>query len=190
MAYAPSSTRRSKRSQQLVVETIVDDKNPTKLMSAMRSLGFSPGLPPLAERVPPAKRAALAAAIKKSGVPAAGASTRWRPGPRRSCCSATSSSDMGLKGGEGVEACFATVFTDQGKPIGELETNVEQLGYFDRLPEKGAARAARRRDRRQPKERRSEFNGMLTRLVARRRQGDRPDASTSDLRHRPSSGRR
>ena len=57
-------------SQQLVLETIVDDKDPTKIMAAMASLAFSPGLPPLAERVPPAKRAALLeAAVKKSGFP-------------------------------------------------------------------------------------------------------------------------
>src|SRR5690349_19717947 len=52
-------------SQQLMVETIVDDKDPTKLMSAMASLGFAKGLPPLRERVPAAERANLDTAIKK-----------------------------------------------------------------------------------------------------------------------------
>src|SRR3954470_10576955 len=57
-------------SQQLMVETIVDDKDPTKLMSAMASLAFNtPNLPPLLERVPAAKRPALAAAVRKSGLP-------------------------------------------------------------------------------------------------------------------------
>src|SRR6476469_2768038 len=56
-------------SKELVVETIVDEKNPTKLMSAMASIGLAKGLPPLVERVPPAKRAAVRAAIKESGVP-------------------------------------------------------------------------------------------------------------------------
>src|SRR5438270_13647452 len=51
-------------SQELVVETIIDDKNPTKLMSAMASLGLAKGLPALADRVPPDKRPALEAAIK------------------------------------------------------------------------------------------------------------------------------
>src|ERR1043165_9678298 len=55
--------------QELVVETIVDDKNPQKLMQAMTSIGFANNLPPLIERLPPAKRPALAAAIKKSGMP-------------------------------------------------------------------------------------------------------------------------
>ena len=57
-------------SQQLVVETIVDDKDPNKLMAALSSLAFSPGLPPLRERVPPAQRAALDAAVAASGFPA------------------------------------------------------------------------------------------------------------------------
>src|SRR4051812_30091894 len=56
-------------SNQLMVETIVDEKNPLKLMSALAGLAFTKGLPPIAERVPPAKRAALEAAIKKSGIP-------------------------------------------------------------------------------------------------------------------------
>src|SRR3954469_23778699 len=50
-------------SQQLVVETIVDDKDPTKIMSAMASLAFNaPNLPPLIDRVTPDKRPALAEA--------------------------------------------------------------------------------------------------------------------------------
>ena len=56
-------------SQQLVVETIVDDKNPQKLFQALASLAFSPNQPPLAARVAPEKRAALAEAVRKSGLP-------------------------------------------------------------------------------------------------------------------------
>jgi uncharacterized protein YbaP (TraB family) len=43
---------------------------------------------------------------------------------------------MGLKGGEGVEATLRSSFTAENKPIGELETNAEQLGFFDKLSEK------------------------------------------------------
>src|SRR6059058_885712 len=57
-------------SQQLIVETIVDPKDPSKVMSAMASLAFNTSnLAPLADRVPAARRPALAAAIKKSGFP-------------------------------------------------------------------------------------------------------------------------
>jgi uncharacterized protein YbaP (TraB family) len=122
-------------SQQLVVETIVDDKNPQKLMSALASLAFTKGLPPIAERVPPAKRAALDVAIKKSGIPrqAFDSMETWAAA---FMLLGNQFRDMGLKGGEGVEAVLRGAFTSEGKPIGELESNAEQLGFFDTLPEK------------------------------------------------------
>jgi uncharacterized protein YbaP (TraB family) len=40
---------------------------------------------------------------------------------------------MGLSGG--VEGVLRSDFTASNKPIGELETNLEQLSFFDRLPE-------------------------------------------------------
>jgi uncharacterized protein YbaP (TraB family) len=122
-------------SQELVVETIIDDKDPTKIMAAMTSLAFSPGLPPLADRVPPAKRAALAAAVKKSGFPPQGLD-RMETWGAAFILLGNQFRDLGLKGQEGVEAVLRNAFTTKGKPIGELETNVEQLGFFDTLPEK------------------------------------------------------
>ena len=121
------------KSQELVVETIVDEKNPAKLLSAMASLGFNaPNLPPVAERVPAAKRAALAEAIKKTGLPpqAFDRMKTW----------AVAINLLGLKFrelslGRGVEPVLRDDFTAQNKPIGELESNLEQLSYFDRLPE-------------------------------------------------------
>lgn len=119
-------------SQQLVVETIVDDKNPAKLMSAMASLGFANGLPPLVQRLPPAKRPVLEAAIKKSGMPVRAldrmktwAATLVLLGPKFKA--------LGLGGG--VEGVLRGDFAARGKPIGELESNVQQLSFFDKLPE-------------------------------------------------------
>jgi uncharacterized protein len=122
------------KSQKLVVETIVDDKNPTKLMAAMASIGFAKGLPPLSERVSPDKKAALAAAIKKSGIPPMvfDQMKTWTAG---FTLLSVQFRDMGLKGADGVEAVLRNSFTTEGKPIGELETNIEQLGFFDTLPE-------------------------------------------------------
>lgn len=123
------------KSQKLVVETIVDDKNPTKLMTAMAAIGFAKGLPPLAERVSPDKRAALAAAIKKSGIPPLvfDQMKTWTAG---FTLLSVQFRDMGLKGADGVEAVLRESFATEGKPIGELETNIEQLSFFDTLPEK------------------------------------------------------
>jgi len=119
-------------SQELVVETIIDDKNPTKLMSAMASIGLAKGLPPIAERVPPVKRAALKAAIKKSGVPepAYNAMKTWMAA---FLLLSNQFRDLGLSGG--VEGVLRNDFIARNKPIGELESNLEQLSFFDRLPE-------------------------------------------------------
>jgi uncharacterized protein YbaP (TraB family) len=123
------------RSQQLVVETIVDDKDPTKMLSAMTSLAFNtPNLPPLAQRVPPAKRAALAAAIKASGYPPQ-ALDRMETWAAAFILLGNQFRDMGLKAGEGVEQTLRGAFTATGKTIGELESNRDQLGFFDMLPE-------------------------------------------------------
>ena len=119
-------------SQQLVVETIIDEKNPTKLMSALASIGLAKGLPPLIERVPPAKRPALAAAIKKSGVPEK-AFTGMKTWMAAFLLLSNQFKELGLSGG--VEGVLRNDFLAKNKPIGELETNLEQLSYFDKLPE-------------------------------------------------------
>jgi len=119
-------------SQQLVVETIIDEKNPTKLMSALASLGLAKGLPPLLERVPPAQRPALAAAIKKSGVPeqAYNSMKTWMAA---FLLLSNQFKELGLSGG--VEGVLRADFLAHNKPVGELETNLEQLSFFDKLPE-------------------------------------------------------
>ena len=76
-------------SQQLVVETIIDDKDPGKMMAALSSLAFSPGQPPLVERVPPPSAPCSKRRLPKAAFRAP-RSTAWKPGRRRSCCSATS----------------------------------------------------------------------------------------------------
>lgn len=146
-------------SQQLMVETIVDDKDPTKIMSAIASLGFATGLPPLAERVPPQKRAALEAAVRKSGLPPA-AFDRMKTWTAAFILLGDQFKNMGLKGGEGVEAILRGKFAAAGKPVGELESNVEQLGFFNALPE-SAQRALLEGALDKPDGMNAQFNGML-----------------------------
>ena len=67
---------------------------------------------------------------------------------------------MGLKGQEGVKMVLRSAFTGQGKPIGELESNVEQLGFFDKLPET-AQRQLLEGAIDQSKDTQVEFNQML-----------------------------
>ena len=118
--------------QQLVVETIIDEKDPTKLMSVMASLGMANGLPPLIERVPAAKRPALQAALKKNGMPPQ-ALDRMKTWAAAFILLGTKFRELGLGGG--VEGVLKGDFSAQGKPIGELESNLEQLTFFDKLPE-------------------------------------------------------
>ena len=121
-------------SQELVVETIVDEKNPQKMMSALAGLAFSKGLPPIADRVPPAKRPALEDAIRKSGIPRP-AFDQMETWAAAFMLLGNQFKDVGLKGEEGVERVLRDNFSSKEKPVGELETNVEQLGFFDKLPE-------------------------------------------------------
>jgi uncharacterized protein YbaP (TraB family) len=126
-------------SQELVVETVIDEKDPGKLMAAIASLGFAEGLPPLAERVPAEKRAALQAAIARTKMPPA-AFDRMKTWTAAFLLMGDQFKDMGLKGGDGVEAVLRNKFLSEGKSVGELESNVEQLTFFNALPE-GAQRA-------------------------------------------------
>lgn len=147
-------------SQQLVVETIVDEKDPGKMMAALSSMAFSPGQPPISERVPAAKRAVLDAAIAKSGIPRA-ALDRMETWAAAFMLLGNQYKDMGLKSGEGVESVLRKRFLSDGKTIGELETNIEQLTFFDALSEK-AQRDLLEGAIEQPRDMSKQFGGMLT----------------------------
>jgi uncharacterized protein YbaP (TraB family) len=147
------------RSQALYVETLVDQQKPEVLRNEMLKLGFANGLPPLADRVSPDKRAALQAAIAKTGQPPSvfDKLETWAAafillGPQFE--------SLGLAGQEGVEAVLRTDFTAAGKPIGQLESNVEQLRIFDSLPE-SAQRAVLEGAIAPTPEFRAQFDSML-----------------------------
>jgi uncharacterized protein YbaP (TraB family) len=146
-------------SNELVVETIIDEKNPTELMAVMARLAVSPGLPPISERVPPAKRALLADAIRKSGIPQA-AFDRLETWAAAFLLLANQFKELELKGEEGVEVVLRGSFAAQGKPIGQLETNAEQLGFFDALSEASQRQLLEGAIESSP-ETRKEFQAML-----------------------------
>lgn len=150
-------------SQGLVVETIIDETNPQALMSEMARLGFRPGLPPIMERVPVAKRPLLQAAIAKTGVPVA-AYDRMETWAAAFTLLGTQFKNLGLVGAEGVEAVLKTRFRQAGKPVSQLETNAEQLSLFDTLPE-SAQRALLEGSIDSPGEMRTQFQGMLAAWV-------------------------
>ncbi len=146
-------------SNELVVETIIDEKNPAELLAVMARLAVSPGLPPISERVPPAKRALLADAIRKSGIPQ-GAFDRLETWAAAFLLLANQFKELELKGEEGVEVVLRGSFAAQGKPIGQLETNAEQLGFFDTLSEASQRQLLEGAIESSP-ETRKEFQAML-----------------------------
>jgi uncharacterized protein len=146
-------------SQELVVETIIDEKNPMQLLGVLTQMGFSNKVPPIAQRVPAEKRAALEDAIKKSGIPRP-AFDQMETWTAAFMLLGIQFKELGLKSDQGVEITLRNSFTSQGKAIGQLETNAEQLGFFDALPEK-AQQALLEGAIEKPEDVTKQFQGML-----------------------------
>ena len=125
-------------SSTLVVETVIDEANPAAAIGAMMKLAVSPNLPPILDRVPADKRAALAALIGRSGMPA-GLLDRLETWAAAFILLGVTLKDLGLEPNSGVETALRSEFKSAAKPIDQLETNAEQFGFFDTLPE-GAQR--------------------------------------------------
>ena len=119
----------------LVVETIIDERNPAAFAAELARLSVRPGLPPLVARVAPDKQAALRAVIVKSGIPEI-ALNNMETWAAAFALLQLQFKELGVSGGDGVEQALKSAFTSAGKPIQQLETNSEQLGFFDTLPEK------------------------------------------------------
>ncbi|HUE78844.1 MAG TPA: TraB/GumN family protein [Sphingomicrobium sp.] len=147
-------------SQSLIVETIVDTANPQSLAGELARLGFGSGLPPLATRVPAHKRPLLETAIAKTGIPRS-AYDRMETWAAAFMLLGTQFKDLGLVGEEGVEHVLRKAFTQASKPVGQLETNTEQLSLFDTLPE-SAQRALLEGAIESPTEMRDQFHEMLS----------------------------
>ena len=146
-------------SQGLILETLIDSANPQQLAGIMASLGFSSGLPPIADRVSPDKRPQLEAAIAKTQVPRA-MFDRMETWAASFTLLGAQFQMLGVEGEQGVEAVLRKSFAAAGKPVGQLETNQEQLTFFDRLPEK-AQRELLEGAIEKPEEMKQQFAGML-----------------------------
>jgi uncharacterized protein YbaP (TraB family) len=147
------------RSDSLVVETIIDPQHPQALAAVLAKLGYSPGLPPIAERVDPAKRPLLEAAMAKTGIPRA-AFDRMETWAAAFTLLGVQFRSAGVAGKEGVEESLRQSFGAAGKPVGQLETNAEQLGFFDTLSEQ-AQRALLEGAVQAPDNFRADFGTML-----------------------------
>ncbi|MEO7654528.1 MAG: TraB/GumN family protein [Sphingomicrobium sp.] len=152
------------KSDALIIETIIDDKNPLQFMQTLNAIAVSANLKPLVERVSPDKRPTLEKAIKGSGMPAA-ALDRMETWAAAFLLLGAQFREIGLKGEDGVETVLRKAFTEQGKPVGALESNSEQLSFFDRLPE-AAQVALLEGSLSDSQDMRKEFANMLTAWVS------------------------
>lgn len=143
----------------LVVETIIDEKNPQAFAMELARLSVRPGLPSILDRVRPEKRAALQAVIAKSGIPLASLNNMetWAAA---FALLQLQFKELGVSGSEGVELALRKAFAAAGKPIQQLETNSQQLGFFDTLP-KSAQRELLEGAVEEPAAARQQFDGMV-----------------------------
>lgn len=133
---SPAFDRAAGSADSLVVETVIDETNPAATVAELFKLAVSEGLPPLAERVKPEKRKALEAAIAKSGLPAP-LYDKLETWAAAFMLLGVQFKELGLDPNSGVESALKKQFTDGKKPIDQLETNAEQLSFFDKLSEEG-----------------------------------------------------
>jgi uncharacterized protein YbaP (TraB family) len=120
-------------SDELVLEIgNLDDQ--MALAQTLTRLGISPGLPPLAERVPAEKRAALEAMVAESGIPPAALDRveTWAAGLM---LATVTYKRLGIDPNSGVERSILGPWKASGRPVRGLETADDQFGLFDRLPE-------------------------------------------------------
>lgn len=116
---------------------VVLDQDPAQVAQVLATLGKAPaGTPPLAARVPAARRATLARMVKASGAPAATLDS-LKTWAAAIVLTAPAMRDAGLPDARetGVESELTRLFRAAGKPVDGLETIADQFGFFDALPE-------------------------------------------------------
>ena len=125
----------------------------------MMKMGVSPGLPPIAQRLPPEKRDAFRKAVTETGVPEQ-ALDRMETWAAALTLLALNFRKMGLDPEAGVERGLASSYNVTKKPVRGLETVEQQFGYFDSLSEP-AQRALLVSMIDDPAQANSEFQAML-----------------------------
>lgn len=120
--------------EQLILEVDAGPEDAAKLQPLIMEMAITPGMPPLKERVPEDRHARLDELIAKSGVPAQ-AFDMMETWFAAFTLTQVIMMEYGLSPEDGVEANLRKMFKANGKPIGELETVRQQLGFFDTLSE-------------------------------------------------------
>ncbi|MBS0503978.1 MAG: TraB/GumN family protein [Proteobacteria bacterium] len=117
--------------KELVLE-INDQGDAAKMAALYKRLAFSPGLPPILDRIPAENRAEFEKLIKDAGF-----TTAQLDGMETWAVAVTLGASMyrgmGASPDHGVENQLRASFA--GRPVEGLETTEQQLGYFDAMPE-------------------------------------------------------
>ncbi|MFA5966271.1 MAG: TraB/GumN family protein [Sphingomonas sp.] len=116
----------------LVMELPDDPAGTTRTFEAMAS---ADGLPPLVDRIPPARRGALGDALRAGGIDA-GALDGKKSWAAALIIAGAPNAANGITREHGVEAVLSAAFAARHRPTGGLETAAEQFATFDRLPER------------------------------------------------------
>jgi uncharacterized protein YbaP (TraB family) len=116
----------------LVMELPDDAANTTRTFEAMAGAN---GLPPLAGRISPARRAALGDALRAGGIDA-GALDGKKSWAAALIIAGAPNAANGITRENGVEAVLSARFAERHRPTSGLETAAEQFATFDRLPER------------------------------------------------------
>jgi len=119
------------RADRLVME-IAAIENQAAIADEFARLDSTPGLPPLAERLPPSDRPRLAALVKRGGIDGRrlDRSESWAAAL---ILAQVQQARSGSDSANGIDRAVASAM--RGKPVAELEGAARQLGLFDALAE-------------------------------------------------------
>jgi uncharacterized protein len=120
-------------SSDLVLE-VHDAADSGKSGETFLKFAMSPGLPPVLDRLPEAKRAGAKAMFDQFGIPLA-LVDQFESWAVALTLSVTAIQSLGQSHKYGVESVLTEQFDAAKKPISGLETSEQQLGFFDTLPE-------------------------------------------------------
>ena len=154
----PALERAIAASDTLVLETEISG-NEMDAAQTMMKLALSPGLPPLAERVPPEKREELAKVLKAAGIPE-GSLDAMETWAAALTVLTLNFKRSGLSAEAGVERGLDASYRTAKRKVMGLETVEQQFGYFDNLSE-DAQRALLVSMLDDPKGAQAEFEAML-----------------------------
>ena len=133
---SPRIAARLDAADTLVLETVLPD-DPAGLQPLVAALGLKPGLPPVAARVAPSKRAALLAGVSALGL-SAGQLDGMKTWLAAIAIGDGAVSQLGFSPTDGVEPALTARMRAAHKPVIGLETPEAQLRIFDSLSETDA----------------------------------------------------